>query len=222
MRKRNLSQLFLIAGLSGLLLVGGAAAFFTDSDTKVNTFTIGTISVKVEEPGWDEDKAKDFMPGDTIEKAPQATNDGHNSEYVFLTVELPLVAKEDGATPEPGSGNASMSMGGAQANALKLVPLFNYEVNDGWVEVDVRELNYAPGFKVYAYAANNEMTVLEKGQTTPALFDEVTMIDFDNQETFADTDVELVVSAYAIQTENLDNDVKDPLSVWKLLASKLS
>ena len=36
-----------------LFVVGGAVAYFTDTDSKTNTFTIGSVDIDLIETGWD-------------------------------------------------------------------------------------------------------------------------------------------------------------------------
>ena len=45
----------ILAALVLLLVVavGGAIAYFTDTDTKTNTFTIGNVDISLTEDGWD-------------------------------------------------------------------------------------------------------------------------------------------------------------------------
>ena len=84
-----------------LFVVGGAVAYFTDTDTKRNTFTIGNVDIELVEAGWDAladtnpqnnipDVAEGMMPGETVTKDPVIRNKSEKSPaYVFATVEIP-------------------------------------------------------------------------------------------------------------------------------------
>ena len=91
----------LICAAAAALCVGSAAAYFTDSDTAVNTFTIGKVELDLQEPGYVPET--DITPGEEIQKDPQIKNTGVNDEYVFLTVTIPYanitVAEADGHDP---------------------------------------------------------------------------------------------------------------------------
>ena len=57
-----------------VFVVGGTIAYFTDNDTKTNTFTIGNVDITLTEPLWDltdtnnndiPDAAEDMLPGES-------------------------------------------------------------------------------------------------------------------------------------------------------------
>ena len=61
-----------LAGLLGAaLLTGGAFAYFTDADSAVNTFTVGSVKIDLQEPDFNEDEGINITPGKTVEKAMQ-------------------------------------------------------------------------------------------------------------------------------------------------------
>ena len=63
-----------------VFVVGGAIAYFTDTDTKTNVFTIGSVDIELVEPNWNTtdansnnvpDAAEDLMPGQSVAKDPK-------------------------------------------------------------------------------------------------------------------------------------------------------
>ncbi len=69
---RNALALVLVAVIS---IAGTLAYLSKKTDTKTNTFTgSGGLEVKLEEPKWDEDNAKDYTPDKIILKNPQLYN----------------------------------------------------------------------------------------------------------------------------------------------------
>ena len=42
-----------ITAITAVLLVGSVSAYFTDQDEKTNTFTVGKVTIDLEEPEWD-------------------------------------------------------------------------------------------------------------------------------------------------------------------------
>lgn len=58
MKKLNLRKVAIAGALIAILAVGSAVAFFTDRDNKVNQFTVGNISIQLQEPNWNADHCK--------------------------------------------------------------------------------------------------------------------------------------------------------------------
>ena len=101
--KKNYKK-YLLMGLSLVLVsaisIIGTIAFLIDSDSKVNTFTVGDISVSVTEDtavigeGGEvksDDNGADYtevMPGDYLKKEVKVANTGTKSAYVAVTVTL--------------------------------------------------------------------------------------------------------------------------------------
>ncbi len=180
-----------------VLLVGGLIAYFTDTDTKTNTFTIGNVKIELQEPTWDstgQTKAESLMPGTEVEKDPKIKNTGTTGAYMFLQV------------TEPCYEGAPVFTFGA-----------NDEVNSGWVVVGTERAcsantGVSTATTVYAYGNASAMTEVDANATTGTLFDTVILKstldeealtalvggDFDDPD-----DVEIVVNAYGIQADNV-------------------
>ena len=52
MKKNKTKTMGLMALLIGTMSIGGIMAYFTDGDTATNTFTVGKISIDLQEPEW--------------------------------------------------------------------------------------------------------------------------------------------------------------------------
>lgn len=204
MRKNNgnKAKLSVIAlTLIACLMVAGVSAYFTDADTQTNTFTVGKISLDLQEPEWTE--PKDILPEQEIKKDPQILNDGNNAEYVFMTVAVPydnvITANEDGSE-----------------NTAADTELFSYDVNTNWVEVtgEINGVTYptkdTAGKTVthlYAYGTKDAMTSLAKDATTPALFEYVRFANVVEDQDLEVSTLNVVINAYGIQTTDInDND----------------
>lgn len=193
--KRKLS--FIALALVCCMAVAGVSAYFTDADTATNTFTIGKVSLDLQEPGWV--PPTDITPNEEFKKDPQIKNDGINEEYVFLKVEVPyatvITADKDGN----------------KANAPAVTELFSYTVNNGWDEFKDAETSTADenGCGIvthyYAYAANGKMTALAKDATTPALFNAVKFANVVEDQGLEGATKNIVLYAYGIQTTNINN-----------------
>ncbi len=85
-----------ILGISALVLSAGTLAYFTDkTDTIVNTFTVGSVKITLDEAPIDENtnlaqagdrvmanNYRHIMPGSTVDKDPTVTNTGKSDAWV--------------------------------------------------------------------------------------------------------------------------------------------
>lgn len=75
----------LVVGLSTTL------AYLTDTDTRVNTFTVGNVDITVEEEFEDDSP---LFPGMQVNKDAELVNTGSNPAWVWMTVAVPAEADE--------------------------------------------------------------------------------------------------------------------------------
>lgn len=186
-----------------VLLVGGAIAYFTDKDTAENVFTIGKVKITLSEPNWDETKAENMMPKQTVKKDPVVINDkttkGSTSPaYVFVKVEVPCYTTAASTTETPS----------------ETLDLFTYTVNSDWTLLNSKACTSSSEKSeyVYYYGESGSLTELAVGATTTsAVFDEVTLANLDGSETLP-SDVKMPVTAYGIQTEGVE--ASDPTAAF--------
>lgn len=215
--KNNKRNAIIALCLVACLAVAGVSAYFTDADNATNEFTIGNISLDLQEPSWEPENAEDVTPNQTIDKDPQILNDGVNEEYVFITVEVPyanvVVAAEDGT----------------KADAAADLELFTYEIDSAnWVEVGTAEKDATTGTvtHVYAYAKEGVMSALAADDTTPALFTSVKMINLVEGQTgltgaaLDPSAQEIEINAYGIQTQNVNGGKTAPADVWEVVVNQ--
>lgn len=189
--------------------VAGISAYFTDAETVTNTFVVGDVSLDLEEPSWDPDPEDPVVPNEEVEKDPQIKNDGTNDMYVFLKVEMPyaevITANADGTK-----------------NAAAWMELFTYEINDGWVAMGAPVADKVNGTytQIYAYAADDEMIALSKDVTTPALFDSVKLQNIVEGQNIEGSTENIVITAYGIQTDNINGGKTDPAGVWEVVLNQ--
>ena len=170
-----------------------------------NTFTVGKISLELQEPDWDPEEAKDMTPNQTVSKNPQIYNDGINSEFVFMEVVLPyknlITANADGTL-----------------NGAEYTELYSYSVNTGWHQMSRTpdEQNETVTY-LYVYGTGDVCTELAAEETTPALFDEVTLVNVVEDQALEGTTKEIIVNAYGIQTTNINGGKTAPTEVWTVL-----
>ena len=193
-----------------VVAVGGAIAYFTDSEEKTNTFTIGNVDISLSEPDWVEtdttpangvpDAAENLMPGQTVLKNPIISNEStKNPAYVFAKVVVPCTTE---TTPQE---------------------IFTYTINtDKWTELTGSAVACTSGGNathVYYYGTSGTLAELAKAAaddtptpTDKAVFDSVTVRSTLEGDEGLDGNKSIVVTGYGIQTEGLASSV--PATVW--------
>ena len=205
----------ILAALVLLLVVavGGAIAYFTDTDTKTNTFTIGNVDISLTEDGWDAladannngipDVAEDMMPGESVTKNPTINNlSTKNPAYVFAKVEVPCTT--------------------IVAPATTSEELFTYTTNAGWTELSSAAVACTSGgtaTHVYYYGTGGTLTALAKAAnastptpTSNPVFSSVTLRSTLKGNEGLTGNKNIVVTGYGIQTEGLKSTA--PADVW--------
>ena len=88
MTKKKIVSLCLAAVLV-MAIAGATVAYFTDTDTKDNTFTVGNVDITLTEPNWEgsgKEDAPEVYPGEPLAKDPTVTNVGKNPCFVRISV----------------------------------------------------------------------------------------------------------------------------------------
>lgn len=141
--KKKLTAVALIVCMLAIMLVGASLAYFTDTQTADNTFTVGNVKIKLEEPEWvasGSQDAPEVYPGEALAKDPTVTNIGANPCFVRIKV----------------TGLDSLAPAG----------LITYET--GYVK-DALGADWEKGEDGYFYYTK----VLAKDASTTALFDQI-------------------------------------------------
>lgn len=208
--KINARMMAVIAVLAVLFTAGSTVAYFTDYENVSNNFTVGDISLKLQEPNWDEEKGKDLTPNKTVPKDPEIVNDGANEAYVFLSADVPY--------RNVRTANADGSM-----NSAADTELFTYKVNDGWKLISSEKLEASGVIRhVYAYTGNgSDMKKLSTGEKTPSLFDSVTFANVVEGELERSTSLCIDIRSYGIQTDGIGTD-HSPAAVWSIMEKSVS
>ena len=85
--KKKLLSLGLAASLAAVAIAGSSLAYFTDSDTKDNVYSIGNVDIQLVEPAWGTEEADNLYPGEPVKKDPTVVNAGKNPAFVRIKVE---------------------------------------------------------------------------------------------------------------------------------------
>lgn len=87
--KKKLTAVALVVCMLAIMLVGASLAYFTDTEAKTNTFTMGKVDIELTEPNWDNKtpNGAKLMPGTVIDKDPTITAvEKSEDAYLFLDV----------------------------------------------------------------------------------------------------------------------------------------
>ncbi len=72
--------------LTAAVSITGTLAYLTDRDSKANVFTVGDVSIRLDE---EFEQGATLIPGVKIEKEATITNTGDNDAYVWMTIAMP-------------------------------------------------------------------------------------------------------------------------------------
>ncbi len=74
--------------LVAAIAIGGTLAYFTDRDSAANVFTVGDVSIELNEKF---EQGAELIPGVKIEKEVTVTNTGDNDAWVWMTYAIPSI-----------------------------------------------------------------------------------------------------------------------------------
>lgn len=97
--KKKILALCLVVALAATAVIGGTLAYFTDTDTETNTFTVGDIKIDLKENFQQDSK---LMPGkvdkNNVQKEVWVENTGSNPAYMWIEVLIPKELDNDNAS----------------------------------------------------------------------------------------------------------------------------
>lgn len=143
MKKKILSIALVVAMVA--VIAAGSLAYFTDTKTADNTFTVGNVNITLTEPNWNstgKEDAPDVYAGEPLAKDPTVKNDGNNPCFVRIKVE-------------------NLDQFGNKGAITYRTDYVADKLGENWVK----------GTDGYFYYTK----VLEVGATTDALFDQIVM-----------------------------------------------
>lgn len=186
--------LFIVAAAAGITL----ATLMTDTEKRANAFTFGNVQIELDETEWSKLKPeqKILYPGKTIKKDPKVKNTGKNDLYAYIEVKMPK--KTVKTVTADVNGNDIIQ-------DADLHELFSYTVGEGWTQISCDDSG--ADYNVYLYAYTKE--ILTPGSITLPLFKNVKYINILEGELEMNTVIEMPITAYAIQSEYLDENGSD-------------
>ena len=170
--KKKLTVIFLCVALVAIAIVGASLAYFTDTKTATNTFTMGNVKIKLDETNVNNPTGArvtrneyNVYPGAVVTKDPVVHNVGKNGAYIraIVTVEnglnwLSLYNENVGTPPQEGAFNA----------------LINNTLGEDWELVDIAYDMSGPDHPTSDFVATLKYTkVLDAGADTSAMFSKI-------------------------------------------------
>ncbi len=93
--KKKILALSMCIALAAIAIVGASLAYFTDTKTATNTFTMGNVKIKLDETNVNDPKGDrvtsnvyNVYPGAVVTKDPIVHNTGKNGAYIRATVNV--------------------------------------------------------------------------------------------------------------------------------------
>lgn len=83
---KKMISLLLVVALTATVAIGGTLAYMTDRDGEANVFTVGDVSIKLDE---NFQQGAKLFPGVDVEKEAFITNTGDNDAWVWMTMAIP-------------------------------------------------------------------------------------------------------------------------------------
>ena len=187
--KKKITALCLCIAMVAIAIVGASLAYFTDTKTAANTFTLGNVKIALDEADINGGESRvtsnsyTVMPGAACPKDPIVHNTGDNSAYI----------------------RAKVTVADWTAELAKYFPDYTGELKDS-LTLLVKSLNTGWTVESTDTAANGDVTfvlkyasVLNKDASTPAMFNTVTIpTAIENGDDFG----AITVVAEAIQSES--------------------
>ena len=202
--KKKILALSMCIALAAIAIVGASLAYFTDTKTATNTFTMGNVQIKLDETNVNDPEGDrvtsnvyNVYPGAVVTKDPIVHNIGKNGAYIRATVNVSNWMNLVGAYyPD---FKETFPNDGYKAALNLLVG----ELGEGWSVVGVEAGDV---FTIGQFDAKFILKydgVLASGADTTAMFQTVTIpagIDNANADSFD----EVKVVAQAIQADGFD------------------
>ena len=202
--KRKALLLSLCAVLLVVASVMGTMAYLTSSDTVTNTFTVGSVNIKLDEAkanpdgtlveGADRVKANSYklLPGHTYNKDPMVTVlKGSESSYVKMTVTFTKAAELDAIFAPTGGAN--------------LTSIFNGYDSTNWIDKGNTE-DTVKNTRTYEFWYKDTVAAPTADVVLDALFDSITVPGTITKDQLATIEgMTITVNAYAIQADSFAN-----------------
>ena len=216
----------LLLSLCAVLLVAasviGTIAYLTDKDTVTNTFTVGSVGLKLDEADVKTDGSYEtnhdsrvqeneyhLLPGHTYYKDPTVTVDaGSEDAYVRMIVTVENIDQLKLALPNEGATSKYYGTDGTfllQMLCLDEKGAYTWDANTWKMQGYTESADGKSG--VYEFRYKEIVDKSEDDTVLPDLFTHITVPgEIDNTHLAYLKDVKIVVNAHAIQADGFEDD----------------
>lgn len=144
--KKKIMAVCLTVCLAAVAVIGGTLAYFTDKDEAENVFTVGNVNIDLTEPNWDAEGSKD---ADTVYPGEPLKKD-------------PTVTVDEKSNPcFVRISVEGLKQFGEKGDIIYRTDYVDNKLGENWVL-------HTDGYYYYT-------KIMEAGQTTDALFDQIVM-----------------------------------------------
>ena len=204
-----------------IMFIGSTIAYFTSTDAVINRLQSSNFDIILTESNWNPADGQNLMPNQEVNKNPVVTNLENTDAFVFITVkmayETELMEDIDGKYLDESDVPIPLYKFVVEGKTPDTKYTTKQTVHDSWELVGnpVTENNIIT--YVYAYAENDKMTPLRKGESTPPLFDKIKLWNF-NENAYNHME-DIIVEATGIQAELVVDGQKidTPYQVWAII-----
>lgn len=199
-KKKKLSVLVVSFLIVISVCMGSVLAFLIqNTEKRANIFTFGNANIDLTEKEWDKltKEERIVYPGKEVTKDPKVKNTGETNIYAYIEIKIPCASVRTVDTDEDGK---------EIIKDTTYNELFSYDVNSGWELIKEQEDDN--NNKVYVYAYTKK--VLTPNEETNNLFDKVKFLNVVEGQLEKETELNISVNAYAIQSDYL-NETGDTL-----------
>ena len=200
--KKKIVALCLVVGLLAVSVIGGTLAYFTDSDDVTNTFSVGKVDITMDEAKTDEYGELELDP-ETEEPVARVDTNKYKLVPGGSYVKDPTIHVAD------GSENAFLyvQVNNGLANVLTENCIEKQLADNGWELVENTE-------NIYAFQKHTNLNMAVTAGQSVNVFDEFVVDSAMNEETLnAVANSTIVVRAFAIQADNIEESVADAEAV---------
>lgn len=212
--KKKLTALALVIVMVAMLFTGLTMAYFTDTDEATNTFTVGSVEIKLDEAPVDPETGKEIsgdrvqenqyntiVPGIEYDKDPIVHNTGKSDAYVRAKVTI-----TEGVSFLPG---VNVAAGGTDDYSDSLyidafMALINNTLGEGWEIVSHDDIfDSILNGKADITFVIEYSKVLEKGKDTTPVFETIGLPAQFGSNDYMPEEFKVTVVAEAIQADGL-------------------
>ena len=200
--KKKILALCLVVALAATAVIGGTLAYFTDTESKTNTFTVGNVDIELKEDFPDNKLLPGTKTQNNLKKEVTVENVGTSDAYMWIEVWVPAALDDgdDNSPQAPGLGNSLHFNYGDAVTETKSTYLGSKTIDN-------------VAYNGYVHFVKND-TAKAKDESTAQLLDQVYMdkkvaqcTEHDNSRILADGETHytgnwnLVINAVGFQEE---------------------